>query len=215
MQKIKKPSEDFFKFLDTVNQLHGVLLPARNPADPYDKDVIFEVIQKYPALYQFVFGKSTDEEITLTEIRIGLWERYEPFRLDRVLLLRIVEELATVKVVAVEDLLNKSLPAKNETIVENISVTGVVIINKKGQLRLEENILRRFDGIDVTRLRICSICSNIFWASRTDKKHCSKCSNFAAQKAYQKRNREAINFQRRHNYRVKTERKRRKNNGTL
>ncbi len=73
--------------------------------------------------------------------------------------------------------------------------------------------------IPQTRIRLCEICSRIFWASYKNSFTCSKpCLNALRQRRHRKTNKEAINEKRRANYRQNKklkEIKEKKNNGTL
>lgn len=191
MRKIEKPSDEFFKFLQLVNKLRGVNLPAIAGLDRVSgKEDLYKIIQKHPELYKYVFNKMPGDLISLTEIRIGIWEKYTSFQQDREMLLRIVEELS-----------EKTFPFNKDGIsIENIYVPMFTTLDHNGHLKYERAAFKRFDNLDVTRFRVCPVCSDIFWLSRTDKKACSKCANIAAQRAFQERNREEIKLQRRNNY---------------
>lgn len=50
---------------------------------------------------------------------------------------------------------------------------------KNGKIDFESEIVRVLRGVDATRLRVCPICNEIFWAKRIETNTCSKkrCSN--------------------------------------
>jgi predicted nucleic acid-binding Zn ribbon protein len=63
-------------------------------------------------------------------------------------------------------------------------------------------------GIYIDRLRLCVICSRVFWAKRKDSETCSvSCFNTLRQRRHRDRNKEALNAKRVENYKYKKERK--------
>lgn len=181
MRKLQKPSNDFVSFLNVVNQLHDIKLPIREYID--SDEIIFKAIQKQPALFEYIFDKKVGEEVSLTERRKNLFSKYDSFLIDRNLLLILVDELTA-----------------EETIIGAASAINFLTRDRYGRLIQTPESFKRFTDLDTKRLRRCPVCSDIFFATRTDKKFCSNCSNIGSQRAFQKNNKDQINAQRRQKY---------------
>ncbi len=203
--KIQKPSDDFFKFLETVNLLHGWQLPSYSvliehfrygnsgeaiwEARDATQKILLETIKSHSEFCRYIFGQSPDEEISDDKF----WERirfYETFRNDRETLLQTVEKLS-----------NKSATENTgKTFINIISAQVLIEVNPSGQLTFKNIGFKNFENLDVRRFKVCPVCADIFWAFRSDKKACSKCSIIYRQRVFQNKNKAAIKEKRRANY---------------
>jgi hypothetical protein len=112
---------------------------------------------------------------------------------------------------------------REKSSLERFEVIAVPYISESNRLEIESNThyLEAIKGIDADRLRICEICSRVFWAKRKESETCStKCFNnlrvrryrnlTPEEKAKRKAQREANKLQK-----IKIKKLKEKKNGTL
>jgi hypothetical protein len=81
--------------------------------------------------------------------------------------------------------------------------------------KVDTGIAAAFHEVELDRLRMCEICSRLFWAENKNSFTCSEtCRNALRQRNHRKKNKEEINAKRRQNYQTKKRLEKNKN-GTL
>ncbi len=69
---------------------------------------------------------------------------------------------------------------------------------------IKSRFLRAIEGVNIDRLRVCEVCTNIYWAVRSDSKTCSRnCYNTFRQRQFREKNKNEYNEKRRANYAYK------------
>jgi hypothetical protein len=73
-------------------------------------------------------------------------------------------------------------PLKMKYLMPNVSA----YVNERGELEFNINpLVKAFQGAEAARIRLCSICKLIFWASRADKPCCSlRCAKILRSRNY-------------------------------
>jgi ribosomal protein S27AE len=209
--KIQKPPDKFFEFLSIANTLLGRFLPsysslmeffelqmienlkseseARQLAYEGTEKAILLAIKAHPILCSYIFGKSPEDEISSAEFfeRVGLYEQIRTFTIT---IAHAVNRTAFT---------NETRP--NETVFLDIMPAQVLFtINPAGELTKKVIDYEIFEGVDLRRFKFCPVCGEIFWAFRSDKQACDRCSNVYRQKIFQSKNKDEINEKRRRNY---------------
>lgn len=98
---------------------------------------------------------------------------------------------------------------------ERFEMIAVPFISEDNKVEIESNtaFFNAIKGIEADRLRICEVCSRIFWAKRRDAETCSpNCLNVLRQRRFRLQNKEKVNARRRENYAYKKKLKERKQN---
>lgn len=153
---------------------------------------LLRIIKSHSDFCRYIFGKSPDEEIDGDELSQAT-AFYETFRADRETLLQTVERLSKKTAAQTEE----------KTFINIISAQVLIQIDKDGRLIFENIGFKNFENLDLRRFKICPVCADIFWAFRSDKKPCPKCSNAFHQSAHRDKNKEEINEKRRRAYAYK------------
>ncbi|HEV2882846.1 MAG TPA: hypothetical protein VGX24_16340 [Pyrinomonadaceae bacterium] len=104
---------------------------------------------------------------------------------------------------------------REKTHFERFEMIAIPYISKDNKIEITSNTVffEAIKGIDPDRLRICEVCSHIFWAKRKDAETCSpNCLNVLRQRRFRQQNKEQVNARRRENYAHKKKLKERKLN---
>lgn len=225
--KISKPSDKFFEFLEIANTLLGRFIPsyaslmefykskmlekiesegeATNLAYEGTEKAILLVIRAHPILCRYIFGKSPEDEISSDEFwrNVGLYEQVRSFT---VTLAHAVDRTTFT---------NENRPGE-KVFLEIMPAQVFLELDLSGELTKRVIGYEMFEGIDLRRFKFCPVCAEIFWAFRSDKKACDKCSNLYRQKVFQSKNKDEINEKRKAAYQQnKKVKEMKKKNGTL
>jgi len=181
-------------------------------------DTYMPSLEKLPDdIYKYIFDVA---ETTTKKKDEGVLEKIELVASIYHTLIRIASCVSESNLInyCVHELLDEFDSNFPETLpVINVGIT----INREGILTTKSNQFFDFitnNKIEGYRIRLCPICSKIFWATRLDKRTCSKaCGNILRQRIWQEENKDDYNKKRRGNYAYKKQikNKKEKNNGTL
>jgi hypothetical protein len=222
-QKIKKPSAEFFKFLEMVNLVRGSDLPVyRALVRHYEPEcvekwgntpeavrkardvagaLIFKFLLNSPEKFRdYIYEEANPKKVNPIDTDRVL-NSYETFRNNCETLEHVTGMLNRKSM----DLQSVQKRADQKTFIAMTPRTVIINLDSSGEFDYEVVGFDLFKGFDFTRFRICPICENIFWTARKDKKACSdsNCSNAYRQRIYQSRNKAKISEQRSRNYRYK------------
>lgn len=179
---LESPGNDYRRWKQHTNEQMVKISEAFDAA----RDRLKETAQEFPALYSYLFepggdfaaeNNSAKNHMNSEEYEKRAYMRYKIF----------LEMRAEIRQLAEANMLDTKtlILANNEEFPEmidfdpNIKSYKVYGVEKNGKLDFDSVVTRNLRGTTLSRLRICPICMNIFWARRIPSDACSnkKCSN--------------------------------------